>query len=91
MDLEYPPQPGSPSPLYVTTRSFILSPITPQLRFQVRGLTGSYIKHDVDPQEGRLKAGKSIQPDEAEVETEEQKGTVWRSKEVGKVDLIKER
>lgn len=91
MDLEYPAQPGSPSPLYITTRSFILSAMSPQLRFQLRGVNGSYLKYHVDPQEARLKSGQSAQSGELGKEVEGESGTLWRAKEVGKVDLGKER
>jgi hypothetical protein len=90
MTLEYPPQPDSPSPLFVTTRSYIMSAMAPQLRFQVRGMNGSYLKNYVDPQEAKLKKGIQAGDKSIGEEDEGESGVMWRVKEIGKVDLVKE-
>jgi hypothetical protein len=90
MDLEYPPQPGSPSPLIVTTRASLFSPLSPALRFQVRGMNGAYVKHGLDPQEAFLRAGGKARTEGSTAEPDELAGTLWRAKEAGKADLTKE-
>lgn len=55
MDLYYPPTPPSPTPLIVTLRASILSPLPKQLRFLIKGSRGTYTKFGGDPQEKYLK------------------------------------
>jgi len=89
MDLEYPPQPGSPSPLIVTTRASLFSPISPALRFQVRGMHGAYVKHGLDPQEAFLRAGGKARTAGSTDEPAELAGSVWKAKEAGKANVDK--
>lgn len=90
MDLEYPPQSGSPSPLIITTKASLFSPLSPALRFQVRGMHGAYVKHGLDPQEAFLRAGGKARTEGSTYEKPELSGTVWKANEVGKADLTKE-
>jgi len=89
MDLEYPPQPGSPSPLIVTTRASLFSPISPALRFQVRGMHGAYVKHGLDPQEAFLRAGGQARTAGSTDEPAELAGSIWKAKEAGKASVDK--
>jgi len=89
MDLEYPPQPGSHSPLIVTTRASLFSSISPALRFQVRGMHGAYVKHGLDPQEAFLRAGGKARTAGSTDEPAELAGSVWKAKEVGKAIVDK--
>jgi hypothetical protein len=54
MDLYYPPQSPSTTPLIVTLRSSILSPMPRQQRFLIKGSRGTYTKFGGDPQEKQL-------------------------------------
>lgn len=90
MDLEYPAQPGSPSPLIITTKASLFSPLSPALRFQVRGTQGAYVKHGLDPQEAFLRAGGKARTEGSTFEKPELSGIVWTAKEVGKADLKQE-
>lgn len=54
MDLCYPPQSPSPTPLIVTLRASILSALPKQQRFLIKGSKGSYTKFGGDPQEAQL-------------------------------------
>ncbi|KZT12863.1 oxidoreductase [Laetiporus sulphureus 93-53] len=60
--LRYPPRPAAvhtdvqPTSLTVILRSHILSVRSPQLRYVVRGTTGTYTKFGIDVQEAQLKA-----------------------------------
>lgn len=90
MDLEYPAQPGSPSPLIVTTKASLFSPLSPALRFQVRGMSGAYVKHGLDPQEAFLRAGGKARTEGSTFEKPELAGTLWKAKEAGKADLSQE-
>lgn len=81
MDLYYPsPHPTSP-PLHVTLRASIMSPLPKQLRFQIKGSRGTFIKHGLDPQgdfREELARGKRVEEIPGYgVEKEEDWGTVW--------------
>jgi hypothetical protein len=54
MDLYYPPQHPSPTPLTVTLRASILSAMPKQQRFLIKGSRGTYTKFGGDPQEKQL-------------------------------------
>lgn len=49
-------KPGRQLPLIATARGSILSLVTPQLRFTVKGTQASFIKHGIDQQESQLVA-----------------------------------
>lgn len=51
-----PTRPGRQLPLIATARGSILSLLTPQQRFIVKGTQASFIKHGVDVQESQLVA-----------------------------------
>lgn len=48
-----------PSALTVVVRGHSLSVRSPQLRWVIRGTTGTFIKYGVDPQEDQIKAFRS--------------------------------
>jgi hypothetical protein len=54
MDLYYSALPPSPTPLIVTLRASILSPLSKQQRFLIKGSRGTYTKFGGDPQEKQL-------------------------------------
>lgn len=47
---------SAPFPLIVTCKASILSSVAHQLRFQMKGKTGSFTKFEVDVQEAQMKA-----------------------------------
>lgn len=51
--------PGRKLPLLATARGSILSLVSPQLRFTIKGTQASFVKHGLDVQEDQLKAGAS--------------------------------
>jgi scyllo-inositol 2-dehydrogenase (NADP+) len=83
MTLHYPPQPNSNGPLFVTLSASILSPQKPQIRYILQGETGSYIKHNLDPQENYLKVGGQSRGDEYGEEIEAAWGVIQTVKEEG--------
>lgn len=50
----------------------------PNIRFQVQGTAGAYVKYGLDPQEDRLRAGQIPATDEWAAETEDQYGMLYR-------------
>lgn len=64
------------SGLKVLLRSSMLARQSPVLRFSLRGMDGSYVKHYLDPQEDQLKAGQTPNNAGFGVEGEEQWGTI---------------
>jgi hypothetical protein len=85
MDLYYPPPNPTSSPLHVTLRASIMSPLPKQLRFQIKGSRGTFIKHGLDPQgdfREELARGKRVEDVPGYgVEKEEDWGTVWVAEE----------
>jgi hypothetical protein len=47
---------SKPYPLLVTLSASILSPMSSQLRFSIKGDKGSFTKYGLDPQESAMKA-----------------------------------
>ncbi|GAA5827447.1 hypothetical protein JCM11251_003817 [Rhodosporidiobolus azoricus] len=92
IQLHYPPAPesGRKLPLLATARGSILSLLSPQQRFIIRGTNATYIKHGVDPQESQLVAGGSaaISKDDYAVEPEELAGKLYRLEGKGKGETI---
>jgi scyllo-inositol 2-dehydrogenase (NADP+) len=78
--------------LKVLLRSSMLARQTPVLRFSLRGMDGSYVKHYLDPQEDQLKAGQTPMNAGFGVEREEQWGTINADVKgihvVGKVETL---
>jgi len=52
-----PATPGRALPLVAHARGTMLSLLSPNLRFVVRGTQGAFVKHGLDIQEDQLKAG----------------------------------
>ena len=69
--------------MIVNLRASILSPISPQIRFIVKGENGSYVKYGLDPQEDYLKVGKKSRSDGYGVEPESSYGKIQLVKEIG--------
>lgn len=60
MTLLYPPQPGAKTPLTVHLGASVLSAKPVQLRYDVQGIKGEFVKNGLDPQEPFLRAGKKV-------------------------------
>jgi len=76
MQLLYPPQPGSKTPLAVYLGASILSPSKKQTRYLVKGLNGNFHKYGLDPQEPFLRAGKKVRDAGFGIEEKEAWGTL---------------
>ncbi|GAA6040272.1 hypothetical protein JCM8097_009396 [Rhodosporidiobolus ruineniae] len=85
-----PSQPGRSLPLLATARGSILSLITPQERYLIKGTTASYVKHGVDVQEDQLKAGgkDAIAQANYGVEPEELSGKLYKLEDPAKPETI---
>ena len=84
MDLYYP-RPNK-SDLVVTLRASILSPLPSQIRFLIKGSTGSFVKYGMDAQDLRqLGKSKGVDRDGYGSEPKETWGTLYEVKEDGKV------
>ncbi|GAA5889652.1 hypothetical protein JCM6882_007093 [Rhodosporidiobolus microsporus] len=82
IQLHYDPtsEAGRKLPLTATARGSILSLITPQQRYIVKGTDASYVKHGVDPQEAQLIAGGAgaIAKEDYAVEDKAQAGVLYK-------------
>ncbi|SGY14877.1 BQ5605_C013g07144 [Microbotryum silenes-dioicae] len=79
--LHYPStsEAGRRLPLIATARGSVLSLVSPQMRFTVKGTKGAFIKHGLDVQEDQLKKGAKSAVDQADfgVEPKELQGTLY--------------
>ncbi|KDE07452.1 hypothetical protein MVLG_02317 [Microbotryum lychnidis-dioicae p1A1 Lamole] len=80
--LHYPStsEAGRRLPLIATARGSVLSLVSPQMRFTVKGTKGAFIKHGLDVQEDQLKKGAKSAVDQADfgVEPKELQGTLYQ-------------
>ncbi|RPA96804.1 NAD(P)-binding protein [Choiromyces venosus 120613-1] len=74
--LYYNSTPQHKKPFTVRVEASTLSCQTPQLRFVLRGVDGSWIKHNLDTQEAQLKAGRMPGTEGFGAEEEEHFGTL---------------
>ncbi|SCZ87497.1 BZ3500_MvSof-1268-A1-R1_Chr2-2g04963 [Microbotryum saponariae] len=79
--LHYPStsEAGRRLPLIATARGSVLSLVSPQMRFTVKGTKGAFIEHGLDVQEDQLKKGAKSAVDQADfgVEPKELQGTLY--------------
>lgn len=71
MELIFPAQPGSKTPLAVHLGASILSSVPRHLRYLVKGATGSFEKFGLDPQEPFLRGGKTVADEGYGIESED--------------------
>ncbi|GAA5999781.1 uncharacterized protein JCM10292_003742 [Rhodotorula paludigena] len=93
IQLHYPADPSTPGrslPLLATAQGSILSLVTPQMRYTVRGTKASFVKHGVDVQESQLIAGgkEALAKDGFAVEPSEQAGVLYRLENPSKPETI---
>ncbi|GJN90125.1 hypothetical protein Rhopal_003124-T1 [Rhodotorula paludigena] len=93
IQLHYPADPSTPGrslPLLATAQGSILSLVTPQMRYTVRGTKASFVKHGVDVQESQLIAGgkDALAKDGFAVEPSEQAGVLYRLENPSKPETI---
>lgn len=69
--LHYHPSSRKPHPITVILRAHSLSARSPQFRYSIKGIRGSYTKGGVDVQEAQLKEGLSVFDPTFGVEPEE--------------------
>ncbi len=92
ISLQYDADPNTPGrglPLVAHARGTMLSLLSPNLRFVVRGTEGAYVKHGLDVQEDQLKADGAAAVAKVEtfgVEPKEASGTLF--KKAGKETVV---
>lgn len=91
ISLQYPADPSTPGralPLVAHARGTMLSLLSPNLRFVVRGTEGAYVKHGLDVQEDQLKAdgAGAVAKHDFGVEPREASGTLY--KKAGKEEVV---